>query len=705
MLTPTIIQGGCTSDEVEECQEISPAQYFSELVWLLKKQEDTIFWREWINNRVLCAKIDEMVDLLWDKNRKTEALRFLSSFGTLPNIGKREIEIFLNELQGLESIARDVNEDESILGIDKPVSYKKVEILRKLFVAFWVAKSESIGWELQKPTNLILKVYEGHIVDRFYGRTGMIDFDKFLDYDDLNSLEGIMFFWLRKNSDSTEVWELINEVTGTIEEIHWTNMWDKWEVTDKSDASRKSKKQIWAHNRRMRAKEMKGQKTQEQLRKEKERKYEEKIQELKSYWEQVKSELQRLQGFLLTHIPYVTEVLDYLHLDHRLRQEWYLEEWGNIWDVRGQILGTIEWLESDCSILRSTIHTLEAGISRLSLNLIQINSDWSNNWAEAKALQKTLDKKTARIDKEKNRLKEVEAERQRISDNVEDIISQLEGFRFKHWVPNVDEFEAWIYYSLDAADMYSMTERINRPPVTVQWIEQNILHIFRKILWRYFEWNDISIVDIWDLLEKIDNLESKYHEDTSIPEIEIIDLGNISGFIDTLLAIIPQKYIDEIPVFGNWKFKLITPKLFILNPPKIEQQKPKIDHGRKRKKEAKNKRDAILDEKIKLRNEISIVEEEMMQYIQYWNNKLKMVFRKKRSIISDINNIKNHVWWRNKHRGKSAEELEALLQNINSEFEEAQKMKENTTLLQDQGRYDALENQRWTLQRKLQNLK
>lgn len=701
MLTPTIIQEGYTSDEIEECPEISPAQYFSELVRLLKKQEDTIFWKEWINNRVLCAKLDEMVDLLWDKNRKTEALRFLSSFSTLPNIEKREIEIFLNELQGLEGITRDINEDESILGIDKPVSYKKVEILRKLFVAFWVAKSESIWWELQKPTNLILKVYEGHIVDWFYGRTGMINFDKFLDYEDLDSTEGMLFLWFREGNTSTEVWELIDEVAKIVE----AKMWDKWGITDKPGASGKSKKQTWAHNRRMRAQEMKDQKTQEQLQKEKEREYEEKVQELKSYWEQVKSELQRLQDFLLMHIPYVTEVIDYLQLEHRLKQEWYLEEWGNIWDLRSQILGTIEWLESDCSILRSTTHALEAEISQLSLNLIQINSDWVNNWAEAKVLQKKLDKKTAKFNREKDNLEEAKAELQRISDNIEDIISQLEGFRFKHWVPNVDEFEAWIYYSLDAADMYSMTERINRPPVTVHWIEQNILHIFRKILWRYFEWNDISIVDIWDLLEKIDNLEPKYHEDTSIPEIEIIDLGSIRGFIDTLLTIIPQKYIDEIPVFGNWKFKLITPKLFILNPPKIEQEKPQIDHGRKRKKEAKNKRDAILDEKIKLRNEISIVEEEMMQYIQYWNNKLKMVFRKKRSIISDIDNIKSHIWWRNKHRGKNTEELEALLQNINSEFEEAQRMKENTTLLQDQGRYDALENQRRTLQRKLQNLK
>jgi len=97
--------------------------------------------------------------------------------------------------------------------------------------------------------------------------------------------------------------------------------------------------------------------------------------------------------------------------------------------------------------------------------------------------------------------------------------------------------------------MYSMPERINQPPVTVQWIEQNILHIFRKILWKYFEWNNISIVDIWDLVEKIDTLEPEYHEDTPVPDTETIDLSSIRDFIDTLLTIIPQKYIDEIPVF------------------------------------------------------------------------------------------------------------------------------------------------------------
>lgn len=700
MLTPTTTQEKATQNEDKVLPEISPAQYLSELVRLLNKQEDTIFWREWINNnRVLCARLDEIVELLWDKNRKAEALRFLDCFDTLPNIGKRETEIFLNELQELEGIDRVNNENESILGIDKPIRYKKVEILRKLFVALWVTKDEP-RWH----TNIILNTYMGYIEDGYYGRTGMIDFDKFLDYDNLTATNEMLFLWLREGG----AWELISEIVEIVEAIHWTDTWEDWESIEDTETrwSRPSWRKQWAERRRLRDREAKDKRTQEELQKEKEREYQQKIQELKSYWEQIKSELQRLQGFLLTHIPYVTEVLDYLHLDHRLKQEWYLEEWENIWDVRSQILGTIEWLESDCSILRSTIHTLEADISWLSSSLIQINSDWLNNWVKVKTLQKRLDRKTAKINREKKRLEEVESELQRISGNAEDIISQLEGFRFKHWVPNIDEFEAWVYYSLDAENMYSIPERINQPPVTVQWIEQKILHTFRKILWRYFEWNDISIVDIWDLVEKIDNLEPEYHKDTSIPDTETIDLGSIRDFIDTLLIIIPQKYIDEIPVFWDWKFKLITPEVFIWNPPKIEQQKPQIDKGRKRKIEEKNKRNAILDEKISLRKEITTIEEKMTQYIQYWNNKLRVVFRKKRAITSDIENMKNDMSWKNSNRGKTIEELEILLKEMSNEFEVIQKkIRNDTSLLQNQAEYAELEKERWALQRKLQSLK
>ena len=691
-------------DEIEIQSQISISQYLSAIIRLLKKEEDTPFWKVWIdNNRSLCSRLDEIVDFLWDKNRKTEALRFLDSFDTPENIGKREVEIFLNELQELEDIGvNNRPDDDNPLGTDKQSQYRKVEILRKLFVAFWVTKNES-RWH----TNPILNTYIGYIEDRYYGRTGMIDFDKFLDFE-LDTPNGVLFLWLREGGTSTEVWELISEVVEIVEAIHWADIWEDWEPIEDAGTrwSRPSWKKQWAERRRLRDREAKDKRTQEELQKEKEREYQQKIQELKSYWEQVKSELQRLQGFLLTHIPYVTEVLDYLHLDHRLKQEWYLEEWENIWDVRSQILGTIEWLESDCSESRSTIHALEAEISWLSSRLIQVNSDWLNNWIKVKTLQKRLDRKTAKINREKNRLEEIEVELRRISGSVEDIISQLEGFRFKCWVPNIDEFEAWIYYSLDTENMYSMPERINQPPVTVQWIEQNILHIFRKILWKYFEWNNISIVDIWDLVEKIDTLEPEYHEDTPVPDTETIDLSSIRDFIDTLLTIIPQKYIDEIPVFWEWRFKLITPELFIWNPPKIEKQKPQIDYDRNRKKEEKNKRNAILDEKIRLRKDIDIMEREMIQYIQYWNNKLRGIFRKKRTITNDIESITKGMPWQMSNQGKTIEQLEDLLKITNNEFEVIQEKRQNDkSLLQNQERYDTLEKKRWALQRKLQSLK
>jgi len=43
MLTPTTTQEKAAKNEAEALREISPAQYLSELVRLLNKQEDTIF--------------------------------------------------------------------------------------------------------------------------------------------------------------------------------------------------------------------------------------------------------------------------------------------------------------------------------------------------------------------------------------------------------------------------------------------------------------------------------------------------------------------------------------------------------------------------------------------------------------------------------------------------------------------------------------
>jgi len=85
----------------------------------------------------------------------------------------------------------------------------------------------------------------------------------------------------------------------------------------------------------------------------------------------------------------------------------------------------------------------------------------------------------------------------------------------------------------------------------------------------------------------------------------------------------------------------------------------------------------------------------MIQYIQYWNNKLRGIFRKKRTITNDIESITKGMPWQMSNQGKTIEQLEDLLKITNNEFEVIQEKRQNDkSLLQNQERYDTLEKKR-----------
>ena len=311
-----------------------------------------------------------------------------------------------------------------------------------------------------------------------------------------------------------------------------------------------------------------------------------------------------------------------------MQEKWYAGNSLNINKVQQEFEKLIhdylregKWKEEDNKKLLQSIATLTGILTSVD--------EW-----ERSRLNKNIARAEWKIGKNNHLISTYSQRVASLQDEVSNFFTSLTKYRLDQ-IPSKEQFSLWLYQSLRAREIYISPDYISETPLTEEWVKENVLDIFIKILWTYLEHcHGVNIRNLSELLNKINELPEEYRDDILLPDTEGISQKKVNDFFEMLYSIIPKDYLSEI---SNLPI-MIALEPEERNKEKIRKQKPRKSHSEIRKENHEKKMEKE-ETRTKLKEELRSKEEELMEYIQYWREKLIHAIRIQRAYSADIESI------------------------------------------------------------------
>ncbi len=515
---------------------------------------------------LICDWLDNFIAFIGNKSRRMEVIAFFESFETTAKIERKDIIHFIEMVNALED---EEEKEHDFIDSTQWKKWRKVEMLRAVFAAFWLLHTDIIAWAPKPPSNPLLKIYHAHVET-----SGKYPWRLFSDNNDLVYFEADrepswhLFTKLRKSlaSEKPPLTLVITQVAPeVVVEILEREVTDETLVTwwiEGLENKPGSDARQWRLDRRIRDREIKGRKMDAAMERLDQEWYATELERLHSLSAFLHERFEELRKHLLEKIPYVTEVIDYIGVVDRLKREWYERDTLDVEKVKQDFDRLIADYVRAISERKSENVKISRDISTLSAELANTKDD--EKWKLGRRLSKAVGKK-ARNDQD---IASYEAQKLKLKEESDALFQHIKNYRLAA-IPNEQEFSLAFHHSLRAEELYYAPDYIIEEPITVDWIERHILEIFIRILSGHLEeFNGLTIRGLSELMERIDVLPWEYDESIHLPDTDEVSEKKIQDFFDMLLPIIPEDYLDTLPKFPI----IITPESQFI--PKERRKQP-----------------------------------------------------------------------------------------------------------------------------------
>ena len=674
-------------------------QFFDITKLLTRDKSQTLSDIETNYAKEICEWLDSFIKFIWNKSCQEEVIAFFESFESRKELSREQITRFINLVNALE----DIDKKESyIVESVEPKKFRKIEMLRGLFVAFGLVSTEIIAWVVKPPSNPLINIYHSYVESggEYTGRL-YIDADAIVYFIPDEDAPGHIFTHLRKEitQKQTPLTLIVTNTTpNRVVEIlegdtrGWATQEDE---LAQSVWTHKSKAKIWNEQRRMRAQKNRQWVLDNQLKQENQELYDTQLEKLRALSSFLHERFEELRNHLLIHIPYIAEVSEYIALMEALKLKWYEVETLDVNEVKRGFEQLIQSYTREIWAKKSKNIKLAQAITSLSDTLVNAST------REQETIRRSIERNEWRITKNTREIEWSEGEKRRLQKELNDLLSQVTGYRLHH-IPHSEEFTLALYHSLRAEELYHAPDYIDQTPIDQKWIYIHILPLFVDILWRHLD--ELHGVNIWELsqlIDRIDAMPDEYDEDIAIPDIERISQRKIQDFFSMLLPIIPEDYLTVIPELPT----TMSPESTHIKPtPPTESPKPKKTNQEIREWK-KIKKSEILKERNAIAEELRKIETSLMEYEQYWKEKIKKNLKTRRAYSDEIQKIQLWIKRTQSHPMKSSEELEILIAMSKAEEIEIQWKITDSWLLKDELAYKILLSTRTQFSRKIQRTK
>lgn len=683
MSTTALALTGSQRKEDKESSELGQlfALRFSEILQVLRNKPSSIYVDKDINYAsTILWDLDKLVRFIRDKSKSEELREFFACFETTKTIVPADLQQFIDQLRGLEDEQIRDGWDLEEAGMFK--KFGDVELLRALFLAFGALQTKKVWGVVRDPSNVILDRY--NLYREWVTRPIYIDDSSIQEFaPDMPDAQ--LFSSLRWDLEWREVGEIIqsDDLVGITE-------WVVVQILSDEELRKMSKYQRWTHKRRERAKVKVWNQREERELAEKMWEFQLEFDRLSNFGKLIDAEVRRLQLYIMGHIPYIAEVLEYretsekservkLEISNRKTQRNiprnYSVRIGKIERTLDRIKRDITRLEERISKWEHSLHEEKIKHPRNESIIAKINSSINTDTAKRTQLAKEWDW----LNREKSQLEikvaqlpaYLEASEE---ENIQTIASleqelwelqaKLQSSRLKR-MPTREEFRAWIYFSLRAQEFYLQPESPDSTEIDNEWIEKNIVPLFSEIIRDYISLDSLTLERVLDFRWRIAWVDEEYSPDTVFPTDEGISQIQVTWLIEriTLPGFMPEDVLVEVPQFqtdmSSW------------------QELPEtwdLQNGKKKKKKKSTLREKRIQKEIlwkkktatKQQNEQQIQElhKQLMRFRQFWKELWEELKKRKFRVDENIRRIQSRLPLTGKNRSETRESLEEKLRSI-----------------------------------------
>ncbi len=470
---------------------------------------------------------------------------------------------------------------------------------------------------------------------------------------------------------------------------------------DKSDWAKiePSEAQKWATRRRERSRGVRIGKEESRSVQRNQEWYNGELEKLQAFSAFLHERFEELRLYLLEQVPYVEEVSDYISLIERLKERWYEVSTLDVNEVRqdyerliADYSRLITWKRWTNMKLKEDIDTLFATLNDRLLNVTDV---------ERKKIIRRINKAQSNIDRNTADISAYESEMTLRQNESSEIFTQVRGYRLTT-IPNREQFSLAFHHSLRAEELYSAPDFVPENPVTYEWIDANVIPLFVSILGTHLhEYHGVNVRDLYELMGKIDELPEWYNEGIEIPDMEELSQRKVSDFFAMVTPLIPRDYLSELPSLPT----IITPEW--ISPrvlPKVKVPKVKKTH-REMREATSLRKTAINQKRWVILNEIRKKDWALVEYEQYWRERLRQNIRTRMQYFADIEKIDLKVRLRRAYPNKTKEDLQTLIQTSQAEETEIRQKINEWKLINDEVRYRKDMEERARLSQKLQSIR
>lgn len=700
MATPELTHSEPLKEELQLPSHLLIANQFSEIIKILKKSTSRTFSDKDKNySSEICEWFDSFIAFVGNKSRRIEVIAFFESFVTTAELEREEIERFIDLLNGLE----DTDEVElHIVESIEPKKFRKVEMLRAIFAAFWLLHTDIIAGAKKPPTNPLINLYLTHTESNGdYPGKLYIDNDSVVYFEPDKDSPSHIFTDLREEIARERV-PLTLIVTTTVPEVvEWIVSWEVedwiWPEIPESDTAawEPSEAVAWRLRRRQRDRGIRAEKDESRTLQKNQEWYSLELERLRALSAFLHERFEELRNHLLENIPFIGEVIDYLGLIERLKEKWYEVDTLDVNELRRDF----ERLVTDYTRLIASKKALNIKLQQ-DLATIKDQLPTASDF-EQKKFQRRMSKIQWRIDTNNSDIQAYEWTLKSRELESSNLFTQAEAYRLAA-VPNREQFSLAFHHSLRAEELYLAPDFVPENPVTHEWIEANTIPLFVSILGTHLdEFHGVNIRDLYELMRKIDELPEEYSDTVNLPDTENVSQKKASDFFAMLLPIIPKDYLSEIPNHRT----VVTPE-WIYVPKEITKKEPKIRKTRSEKRaEASTRRASAQKSRLTFIIEMQSKEEALKEYEQYWREKLRQNIRTRRAYLGDIEKIDWKIKLRRAFPNKSRGDLVELIEASRKEEWGIRAKIERWALKNDEATYKWLIDDRAQISRKLSRIK